>query len=454
MSKRIVALIDGEHYLPVTRAALEKLGDEVVAAVFIGGMEKIGTPDDLKQLDVPVVMRETALAGIRHAIEEYEPDVVFDLSDEPVVGYNERMSMACEIMSQGVIYKGPDFEFTPPGFPRLCEKPSMAVIGTGKRIGKTAITAHMARVLNGQEGDFDTVWSPCIVTMGRGGPAEPELIKGDEIELTPSYLVDISNKGTHASSDHYEDALMARITTVGCRRCGGGFSGRVFDSTVPEGVKLANKLPADFVLFEGSGASFPDVAADATVAVVGANQPLEYISGFMGPYRIDRADLVVITLCEYPSADPEKIESIERAIREINPVIKVVRTIFRPRPLIDVTEKKAIVATTAPLEFQRILADHLATAYACEVLFVTHNLSNRPKLRKDLSEAMSKHADADVLITELKAASVDVAAKSAIENGLEVVFMDNVPETAGGDGELDALTIETAKSAQSRFSLR
>jgi cyclic 2,3-diphosphoglycerate synthetase len=52
---------------------------------------------------------------------------------------------------------------------------------------------------------------------------------------------------------------------------------------------------------------------------------------------------------------------------------------------------------------------------------VSHHLANRPKLRADL-EAMG---DADVLVVELKAAAVDVAARFASEAGMEVVFCDN-----------------------------
>lgn len=34
---------------------------------------------------------------------------------------------------------------------------------------------------------------------------------------------------------------------------------------------------------------------------------------------------------------------------------------------------------------------------------------------------------ADIMLTELKAAAVDVATKDAIEAGLEVVYCDNIP---------------------------
>ncbi|MCD6328066.1 2,3-diphosphoglycerate synthetase [bacterium] len=455
MTKRVLALIDGEHHLPVTRAALQSLDRmtsfKVVGAIFIGRTEKVGPPSDLKVLDVPVIVPNSPLEGIRDGIEQFSPDTIYDLSDEPVVGYAERMEMACVILSLGIAYKGPDFEFTPPSLPRVCKKPSIAVIGTGKRIGKTAVSAYMARVLSGLEGDFDESWLPCIVTMDTGGPSEPEIIRADELAITPSYLLDMSKKGCNASSGHFEDALMSRVPTVGCRCCGGGFSGQVFESTVAKGAEMANDLPVNLVILKGSGASIPDVASDEVIVVVGANQPLENVSGYMGPYRIRRASLAVLTLCEPPSADMTKVKQLDLAIRAINPSIKVVWTIFRPKPLIDVEQKKAIVATTAPRECASEICDHLLVAYGCETLAITHSLATGSRLRQELGSAIARFPDADVLITELKAASVDVAASIAIDNGLEVVFMDNTPEVVGGDADLDTLVIETALSAQRAF---
>ena len=43
--RRMLCLIDGEHYFPVTKSALDMLDSlehyEIVAAVFIGGTEKL-----------------------------------------------------------------------------------------------------------------------------------------------------------------------------------------------------------------------------------------------------------------------------------------------------------------------------------------------------------------------------------------------------------------------------
>jgi cyclic 2,3-diphosphoglycerate synthase len=45
----------------------------------------------------------------------------------------------------------------------------------------------------------------------------------------------------------------------------------------------------------------------------------------------------------------------------------------------------------------------------------------------------------DVLLTELKAAAVDVACERAIERGAEVVFVDNRATVVEGDMDLDTM---------------
>ena len=48
--RRMVCLVDGEHYIPVTKAALDTLDslehNEVVAVIFIGGTEKLRETSD------------------------------------------------------------------------------------------------------------------------------------------------------------------------------------------------------------------------------------------------------------------------------------------------------------------------------------------------------------------------------------------------------------------------
>src|SRR3712207_6922183 len=57
--------------------------------------------------------------------------------------------------------------------------------------------------------------------MGRGCPPRPEVIEGHKLEVGSSYLLEALERGAHAASDYYETAALSRVTTVGCRRCGG-----------------------------------------------------------------------------------------------------------------------------------------------------------------------------------------------------------------------------------------
>ena len=61
--KKAIVLTDGEHYPAVTRDAIEELKKDlgILAAVFIGGTEKIGSDDDLAVLGVPIAVSYTHL---------------------------------------------------------------------------------------------------------------------------------------------------------------------------------------------------------------------------------------------------------------------------------------------------------------------------------------------------------------------------------------------------------
>ena len=57
----------------------------------------------------------------------------------------------------------------------------------------------------------------------------------------------------------------------------------------------------------------------------------------------------------------------------------------------------------------------------------------------------------DALVVELKAAAVDVVTRWGMERGIEVIYLENRPETVGGDGPLEELLIEAARTASERF---
>ena len=239
-------MIDGEHYAAVVRDALAELPYDVVAAVLVGGTEKLRGGEEY---GVPLV------ASLEEAIAGYAPEVVLDLSDEPVLGPPERFLLAARALHLGVPYEGADFRLDPPHLEPV-SKPSIAVIGTGKRVGKTAVTGHIARTLSADR-------RIVVVAMGRGGPPEPELV---EAAPTIETLLALSRAGRHAASDHLETAALAGVTTVGCRRCGGGLAGAVGTSNVVAGARLAEALEPELILFDGSGAAIPPVAAGRTRA--------------------------------------------------------------------------------------------------------------------------------------------------------------------------------------------
>src|SRR5215212_6433450 len=133
---RAVAVIDGEHYAPVVRDALATLPFEFAAAVLIGGTEKLRGETEY---GVPLAH------DLEGAIAEHEPELVYDLSDEPVLGPRERFRLASRVLAYGLPYVGSDFRFDPPQLEPF-PLPSIGIVGTGKRVGKTAITAHAARL--------------------------------------------------------------------------------------------------------------------------------------------------------------------------------------------------------------------------------------------------------------------------------------------------------------------
>ena len=453
--RRMLCLVDGEHYFPVTKSALDMLDslehEEVVAVVFIGGTEKLRDSSEegiTKQLGRPVYFGEdhhkipyTKIADI---VKEYNVDVVMDLSDEPIVDYSKRFKIATVVLSLGIPYEGPDFKFYPITEHEVLKKPSLKILGTGKRIGKTAVSAYAARLIHKNN------YNPCVVAMGRGGPEEPEIVHGDKIEITPEYLMEQSNKGVHAASDHWEDALMSRILTIGCRRCGGGMVGDVFITNMKKGAELANTVDSDFVIMEGSGAAIPPIKTDKHIVLVGVNQPIINIEKFFGPFRIGLADLVILTMCEEPMASNEKVQQIENFIKEINPDATVISTVFRPKPLGDIKGKNVLFATTAPDSIKDVLIEHLQDFYGCNVVGTTPYLSNRPLLQKDIKKHIGQ---ADVMLTELKAAAVDVATKDALEAGLEVIYCDNIPIVTDGNNEkLKSAIINVVDSAIESFN--
>jgi cyclic 2,3-diphosphoglycerate synthetase len=416
---RALALIDGEHYPDVVRVAFVAIPHEVVGAVLVGGEEKLRGGEDY---GVPLY------ATLEEGLAATSPEAVVDLSDEPVLDPRRRFQLASRALAVGVPYLGADFRFDPVRFEPF-ELPALGVLGTGKRVGKTAVSGHIARLL---ARDREVV----VVAMGRGGPREPVVA---EPEPALEDLLALSRSGVHAASDYLEDAAMARVTTVGARRCGGGFAGAPFFSNLQPAARLAASLGPDIVVFEGSGAAIPPVATGARILVAGAAQDPDTITGYMGAYRLLLSDLVILTGCEEPLATASRVDRLRAAIEEVKPGLPVVESVFRPQPVEPdrVRGRRVAFFSTAPDGIHARLREHLAREHGAEVVLVSGNLGRRQELRADLASVEARSAE--VYLVELKAAAIDVVAETAAERGVELVLCDNEVRPLRGDHDLNEL---------------
>ena len=392
---KAIALIDGEHHVDVVRDALGELPFEFVGALLIGGTEKLRGGEEY---GVPLL----------DSLDDTGAEAVVDLSDEPVLGPRERMLWASQALARGLRYIGADFRFEPPRYLPFSRVPSLAVIGTGKRVGKTAVTGHLARLLAKR-------CQVVVVSMGRGGPPEPEVVEGP-----PSLqrLLDIARAGGHAASDYLETAALAGVPTIGCRRAGGGLAGQVFTSNVSRGAELVEEMRPDIAIFDGSGAAVPPVWVNGRILVVGPGQDA---TAYLNAYRVLVSDLVVLL----GDGDPAPIRELKD--------VPVVGIELRLRPLSPLAGRRVAVFTAGPAPVDHLDAD---------VVHVSRNLADRAALREEL-----KQIEADVYLVEIKAAAIDIVAEAAAAREVECVFADNEVRRLPGEPDLDAELLALAEAA-------
>jgi cyclic 2,3-diphosphoglycerate synthetase len=374
----VIALVDGEHHPAAVRQALDRI--DLAGVVFCGGEEKLGPGALAEQYGRPV---ET---DPEEALRRLAPGAaaVVDLADEPVLPPSRKLRLAALALHLGLRYEAPGLRLDPPRYEQVAfDGPKLAVIATGKRTGKTAVAGHWATLLRAAGVDL------VIVCMGRGGPADPLLV---EPPLTVDDLVAIAEAGGHAASDYLEDAVLAGVRTVGCRRVGGGLAGAPAESNVPAGAELAAALPgAGALVFEGSGSCIPPVEVDRTVCIVGPGEPEP-----LDEYRLLHADQIVAR--EGAPAPPGAVPFV-----------------LRPEPAesVPADARVALFTTGAP------------RCESVEPVVASSNLARRSALAADLEHAAAERCD--VYLTELKAAAIDTVARHARERDARVVFVRNRP---------------------------
>lgn len=106
--------------------------------------------------------------------------------------------------------------------------------------------------------------------------------------------------------------------------------------------------------------------------------------------------------------------------------------------------------TTAPGAVAARQAEALERTHGCRVVGWSARLADRAGLALDLEGAEAY----EVLLSELKAAAVDVACDRAIARGAEVIFVDNRAVTLEGDTDLPTALRETIGLAEERRAQR
>jgi cyclic 2,3-diphosphoglycerate synthetase len=421
--KRAIVLIDGEHHPAAVSDALGELSvdQDIVAVVFCGGSEKVAAPalaDPDQHYGYPVIQAEDAMAGLQDAIERSVAEVVVDFADEPIVPLDQKLRLASLALAAGLEYDAPGMYLTPQRkFDSGFSGPKLSVIGTGKRTGKTAVCGHLATLLKAR-GE-----SPVIVSMGRGGPAVPQTA---DPNVGLEDLIAMVRRGGHAASDYLEDAVLAGVPSVGCRRVGGGPAGDAAFTNFEAGVGMAKCVPGvTALLFEGSGSTVPPVRSDRTICIVGNAAQADQLAG---PLRLVQSQLTLV-----PAGDAEALEAANRWSSGIVAEFTLIPTLVKEVP------------DTARLAFFST-GDHPLDGH--EPVVRSANLARRDALEQDLAEA--KREGCTHYATELKAAAIDVVAMAAKREGVELIFVRNRPSGVGAQLDEILLTVfDQAAGAES-----
>jgi len=138
-------------------------------------------------------------------------------------------------------------------------------------------------------------------------------------------------------------------------------------------------------------------------------------------------------MCEEPIADKDKINFLEEEVRKINPEAPIIKTVFRPEPLSDISGKKIFLAMTSNEIIATSIKRYLEDNFKCRVVKISFNLGDRKKLNEDIEINKNYY---DTILTELKAASVDVLTDYAYKNNKGIIYMNNLLVVLNGENIL------------------
>jgi len=173
------------------------------------------------------------------------------------------------------------------------------------------------------------------------------------------------------------------------------------------------------------------------------------VRGYLGPFRLLLSDLVVVTMADSP-AGLENLPALRSHVERLHGDARLIVTDFHPQPLGDVEGKDVFFTTTAPGPVATRQARSLERDHGCRVVGWSDRLADRAGLARELDGAEGY----EVLLTELKAAAVDVACERALARGAQVVFVDNRAVSLEGEPDLGPVLRQTIELARERKSGR
>ena len=275
------------------------------------------------------------------------------------------MRLASRVLAHGLPYVGADFRFDPPvlePFPL----PSIGIVGTGKRVGKTAITARSGAAARARPQGRRRLDGPrrAAGAGGRRGRARRR--------RAPRALAGRSARRVRLPRDRRAqrrpDDRLPPLRRRPRRR-------RLRLERRRRAQRSPSSCEPDLVLFDASGAALPPVETRRRVLVVNARQDHEVVTGYLNAYRHLLSDLVVLTMADEGSG----WEELRDRIAELGPRVVGVDA-----------AAAAVAARRGPA--RRVLHDggrcgarrlrrHLADEHGADVVHVSGNLADRQALR-------------------------------------------------------------------------
>ena len=184
-----------------------------------------GRRRDPRRRDGEAARRRRTTAS-RSSTRSSGAEVVVDLSDEPVLGPARAPALGLARARGRAAVRRRRLPLRSARCSSRSTLPSIAVIGTGKRVGKTAVD-DAARAAARARPQRASSWR-------WGGAARPSPSWSRRRRRSTSSLAR-SRAGRHAASDHLEIAALAGVPTIGCRRAAAASPARSFVSNVARG---------------------------------------------------------------------------------------------------------------------------------------------------------------------------------------------------------------------------